>query len=386
MADKENLPPMATPPGTNDRKRKPDGYQFDASPKRPRQDISSGSPRTPLATQSQSRSNASRQHGTQHNYGAFPATPESTPEQTRKTPQTPELEKFTSLQDLRKAGLYVQEPDPSAPNSKYHAVAFGKFPGIYRKFQDAFQQKGNDIYKYLRGDFFTAEEALAFMNANRSAIEEAERLRDQRKQERIKEATALYARDLARLAPRPTLNILADYYVPGTNIKLEPEQKAVVQKILEGENVFYTGPAGTGKSAILKTIVPMLREQGWKVQIIAPSNLAAYNVGGQTIHNFAAWNINSSGKKLDDLKKAARGKKQWKKLNDVDVLVIDEISMVPNSDLERLSEIMKASRSPRHNSDLPFGGVQVVVTGDVSRTIKYVTSTLIILVLSTCTR
>lgn len=130
--------------------------------------------------------------------------------------------------------------------------------------------------------------------------------------------------------------------------------------------MFYTGSAGTGKSTILKAFVPKLREQGKKVQIIAPTNLAAYNVGGQTLHTFAGWKFNSNKKKLDELKRAAHGKKQWKKFNEIDVLVIDEISMIDNPTLERLNEVMKASRSGRTEADRPFGGVQVVVTGDVS--------------------
>jgi len=73
---------------------------------------------------------------------------------------------------------------------------------------------------------------------------------------------------------------------------------------------------------------------------------------------------------LDALKDASLGKKQFKKFNEVDVLVIDEISMVPNLDFERLNEVMKYSRSAKRNGERPFGGVQVVVTGDVSRTME----------------
>lgn len=72
---------------------------------------------------------------------------------------------------------------------------------------------------------------------------------------------------------------------------------------------------------------------------------------------------------LDKLKADAHGTQQWKKFVEIDVLVIDEISMVPNLELERLNEVMKEARSALDpaNRNRAFGGVQIVVTGDVSQ-------------------
>lgn len=155
---------------------------------------------------------------------------------------------------------------------------------------------------------------------------------------------------------------------------LEPvltlEQQNVVDLILEGHNVFYTGSAGCGKSTILKAFVKKLYERGKTVTIVAPTNLAALNVGGVTTWSFAGWTPDSLKKPLDKLMADAHGDQIWERLNYPDVLVIDEISMVENLMFERLNHIMKAARGDAH-ADRPFGGVQMVVTGDVSQRRKH---------------
>ncbi|KAI4692303.1 uncharacterized protein J4E84_003272 [Alternaria hordeiaustralica] len=377
MADQENVPT----PGTSDRKRKPDGYQLDASPKRLRQDISSGSPRSPLATQSQSRSNANHQH----NHVEFPATPESTPEQTRKTPQSAELAPFKSMQDLRDTGLYVQEPDPSAPNSKYIAVAFGRIPGIYRTRRTASHQY--NIRDGLHASFSTEDEALDFMNTYRSKVEESLQRHNEDKQKIKKDRTEAEAQMAKRTPssslshtfslPTPPSTQGSAYYdsspgnnsVSGPGVQLSDEQKRVVKMIVDGENVFFTGSAGCGKSTVLKYFVPLLKAQGKVVQTIAPTNLAALAVGGRTLQSYAGWRPVNLSFTLDKLKADAHGTQQWKKFVEIDVLVIDEISMVPNHELERLNEVMKEARSALDpaNRNRAFGGVQIVVTGDVSQ-------------------
>jgi hypothetical protein len=144
---------------------------------------------------------------------------------------------------------------------------------------------------------------------------------------------------------------------------LKPEQQKVVDLILQGHNVFYTGSAGCGKSTILKAFVKQLQLRGKRVKIVAPTNLAALNVGGVTTWSFAGWTPDSMKKSLDKLMQAAHGKEIWERFDTTDVLVIDEISMVENLLFERLNHAMKASRGERYGGG-PFGGVQVIVTGD----------------------
>lgn len=147
---------------------------------------------------------------------------------------------------------------------------------------------------------------------------------------------------------------------PRTGPRLCDEQLALVDLIMSGQNVFYTGSAGCGKSTVLKHFVPLLRREGKKVDILAPTGRAALEINGRTLHNYAGWVPRSLGQPLGILEKNACGKKVRKRLIATDVLIIDEISMVANHVFERLNCIMKAARG----SDKPFGGVQVVVTGD----------------------
>ncbi|GAB1731855.1 hypothetical protein NU195Hw_Modified_344t1 [Hortaea werneckii] len=160
---------------------------------------------------------------------------------------------------------------------------------------------------------------------------------------------------------------------------LHPEQAEVVNTIADGFNVFYTGSAGTGKSTVLKAFVRKLKDQGRKVDIIAPSGIAALNVGGMTIFAYAGWRPDSLKEPLQKLKQQAHGRSVRKRLCATDVLVIDEISMVERDLLVRLDTIMReirpgwqptdergkfvAQTSP-HRRDMPFGGAQIVVTGD----------------------
>lgn len=147
--------------------------------------------------------------------------------------------------------------------------------------------------------------------------------------------------------------------------------------IMQGHNVFYTGSAGVGKSTVLKNFVKRLKGQGMKVDIVAPSGIAALNVGGMTTFSYAGWTPDSFKAPLDKLVAAAYGKKVQKRLCKTDVLVIDEISMVERDVFIRLDHMMRAARHgwtdeetrkrkplSTHSRYAAFGGVQLVITGD----------------------
>lgn len=142
-----------------------------------------------------------------------------------------------------------------------------------------------------------------------------------------------------------------------------PEQSALVDLILSGRNVFYTGSAGCGKSTVLKAFVKRLKEHPTrpkKVDIIAPTGRAALDINGSTFWTYAGWTPDHMKRPVQDLRKAAHGKFVKKRLRETDVLVIDEVSMMENHHFERLNQVMKEARG----NNRPFGGVQLVVTGD----------------------
>ncbi|GAP84677.1 putative ATP-dependent DNA helicase pif1 [Rosellinia necatrix] len=142
--------------------------------------------------------------------------------------------------------------------------------------------------------------------------------------------------------------------------QLCPEQAELVDIILSGRNVFYTGSAGCGKSTVLKAFTRRLRDRGLKVDIVAPTGISALGVGGSTTFVYAGWSLSSFRQPLEDVRRGAHRKYVRNRLKETDVLVIDEISMVENFHFERLNAVMQAARS----SYDPFGGVQVIVTGD----------------------
>lgn len=131
------------------------------------------------------------------------------------------------------------------------------------------------------------------------------------------------------------------------------EFQTAVSAIERRQNLFVTGKAGTGKSTLLRTLREISK---LNIAITAPTGLAAVNVGGQTIHSFFRFPprlINT-----DDIK-ASRQSTIYKKL---DVLVIDEVSMV-RADL--MSGIDRSLRLNRDAPNKPFGGVCVVMFGDL---------------------
>ncbi|MDR3450035.1 MAG: AAA family ATPase [Alphaproteobacteria bacterium] len=121
------------------------------------------------------------------------------------------------------------------------------------------------------------------------------------------------------------------------------------------KSVFVTGKAGTGKSTLLKHF-----RRGTKknVVVLAPTGIAALNVGGQTIHNFFRFGIDVTLHKVA-AKKKVRNPKLYAKL---ETIVIDEVSMVRADILDCIDAFLQL-HGPRPGE--AFGGVQMVFIGDL---------------------
>ncbi|KAI8711276.1 ATP-dependent DNA helicase [Fusarium sp. LHS14.1] len=148
------------------------------------------------------------------------------------------------------------------------------------------------------------------------------------------------------------------------------EQQDVVDLILRGRNVFYTGSAGCGKSTVLKAVVKKLEDMGKIVNIVAPTGKAALQVNGMSTWSYMGWTPNHLKYDLDSLIKEGFRKHIRKRIRDTDVLIIDEISMVENHYLERMNHCITAVRCWNYYENRmergppPFGGLQLIVTGD----------------------
>ncbi len=119
------------------------------------------------------------------------------------------------------------------------------------------------------------------------------------------------------------------------------------------KSLFITGRAGTGKSTLLQLFRNTTKK---KVVVLAPTGVAALNVQGQTIHSFFGFPPKPISK--SDIK-PRRFKRLYKKM---DVLVIDEISMVRADMLDNMDHFLRINRERPLE---PFGGVQLVFFGDL---------------------
>jgi ATP-dependent DNA helicase PIF1 len=146
---------------------------------------------------------------------------------------------------------------------------------------------------------------------------------------------------------------------------LSAEQEALVSLAVEGHNIFFTGSAGCGKSTVLRAIRDRLMRKERIVYVLAPTGKVAMSNGGVTTWSFAGWTPNSHKATLYELTDFSERAIWREKLSNAGTVIIDEISMMEGMHFERLSRLMQAAHSPfDKRSTLPFGGTQMIVTGD----------------------
>lgn len=145
--------------------------------------------------------------------------------------------------------------------------------------------------------------------------------------------------------------------------ELSAEQRHVLDLVRRGKNVFFTGAAGTGKSFLLRRIISELRalHTSDRVAVTASTGLAALNIGGQTLHSWTKLGLMKGSKESMLASVMKRRKSQNTNWTNTQVLVVDEISMVPASMLEAIDYI---ARNYRGRTETPFGGIQLVLCGD----------------------
>ena len=142
------------------------------------------------------------------------------------------------------------------------------------------------------------------------------------------------------------------------------KESMMAWNILEktGANLFLTGKAGTGKTTFLKELVSKSPK---RMVVLAPTGIAAINAGGMTIHSFFQLPLSPY---LPGTTFGGGEQKRYQFSNvkrniirSIDLLVIDEISMVRSDLLDAIDSVMRRYRKP----NLPFGGVQLLMIGDL---------------------
>jgi ATP-dependent exoDNAse (exonuclease V) alpha subunit len=136
-------------------------------------------------------------------------------------------------------------------------------------------------------------------------------------------------------------------------------QKTALQILKLGHTTFLTGAAGAGKSYALREYITYLKKHGVRYAVTASTGIASTHINGTTIHAWSGIGIKHklASYELDALEEKQNLYKRW---NETSVLIIDEVSMLHASFVDMLDKLGKHMR----RNEKPFGGIQVVFTGD----------------------
>ena len=143
--------------------------------------------------------------------------------------------------------------------------------------------------------------------------------------------------------------------------ELSVEQNFAFQKFVKGENLFVTGPGGTGKSRLIKHFVQHATKIGKPVSVCAMTGCAAILLGcnAKTLHSWSGIKL-ANGDSNAIVARVIKNKTSVANWKRVAVLILDEVSMLSAKLITILDDI---GRRVRRNP-VPFGGIQVVFTGD----------------------
>lgn len=141
-------------------------------------------------------------------------------------------------------------------------------------------------------------------------------------------------------------------------------QSEALTYMLEGKNIFLSGPAGSGKTHVIKTFIDILHQKNPEknVVITATTGMAATLINGVTIHSWCGLTpVKQILKQASELPRPVQLEKE--KFKYCDVLIIDEISMMPAYFFDNLNFLLQLKK----RNKLPFGGVQIICIGDFNQ-------------------
>lgn len=154
-----------------------------------------------------------------------------------------------------------------------------------------------------------------------------------------------------------------------TNTIIEPitstfskEQEEVFECIKRGDNIFMTGPGGSGKTFLIQELYKWYTQtECKKIQVCALTGCAAVllNCNAKTLHSWAGIGL-ANGDSMEIINKVSYNKFKRKNWMNINILIIDEVSMLSNKLLNILDGVAKKIRK----NNLPFGGIQVLFSGD----------------------
>ena len=144
-----------------------------------------------------------------------------------------------------------------------------------------------------------------------------------------------------------------------SDIELSDEQREVIESCDKGENIFMSGPGGTGKSYLIKIIVE--RYPNKNIQVCALTGVAAelLDCNAKTINSWSGTNL-IHGDPESIIRNTSKKKKNLSNWRNIDLLIVDEVSMMSKKYFDILDSVGKIIRK----NDKPFGGIQLLFSGD----------------------
>ena len=143
---------------------------------------------------------------------------------------------------------------------------------------------------------------------------------------------------------------------------LSPQQQNIFNKYIAGENIFITGPGGTGKTHLIKSIVAHAIENNKAYKVCALTGCAAIllECGASTLHGFAGIGLATGtiNQVVDRVVKSKYKRPNWQKTN---ILIVDEVSMLS---LKLFTILDLIGRNIKKQPNKPFGGMQLIFAGD----------------------
>jgi ATP-dependent DNA helicase PIF1 len=145
-------------------------------------------------------------------------------------------------------------------------------------------------------------------------------------------------------------------------MELTEEQKIIFDKYVSGENIFITGPGGTGKTALIREIYQHAINQEKRIQVCALTGCAAVllQCKAKTIHSWAGIG-QASGESQKIIERVIKNKYKRQNWIDTELLIVDEVSMLSKRLFQVLNNIGQRARK---RIGIPFGGIQVIFSGD----------------------
>lgn len=140
--------------------------------------------------------------------------------------------------------------------------------------------------------------------------------------------------------------------------KLNEQQQRAFDAMIKGKSIFLSGSAGTGKSMLIKKFYSEYSHL-LRIAITSTTGVSAVILGGKTLHSYLGIGLGTTSKErlAFKIKKGIATRNRWQKL---DVLIVDEISMLSPELFDKLEYIARVVRE----KDTPFGGIQLILSGD----------------------